>query len=282
MRASYPAENLEILRGHTDEVNLLAFSRNGRWLSTGSLDGSALLWDLKAATPPANPLVLRKSDAYIGALAFSFSDRWLATAGGDKTIWLWDLTSNDPSANPGELTGSEKPVTALAFSPGTPPAANGRWLASGGQDGSVGGQCYRRQGLAFHLEAPDDFGGKVLGIGRISANRNLERANEARARHAREHVAQDGRRPLRVLEAAQSASRRHRVPGHTPRRRCVLERDGAAATFSVRAWRSSPRLDQARSIQHARRNPDGATGSIGLTGTGSVRADRAIDLDGSR
>ena len=59
---AFPAENADILRGHSDMVNQVAFSQNGRWLSASSLDGSALLWDMNSANLPANPLILRKSD----------------------------------------------------------------------------------------------------------------------------------------------------------------------------------------------------------------------------
>ena len=65
-----------MLRGHDDEVSALSFSSDGRWLATGSRDGTALLWDM--SDPMAEPLVLRGHENWIMALSFSPDGRWLA------------------------------------------------------------------------------------------------------------------------------------------------------------------------------------------------------------
>jgi WD40 repeat protein len=42
--------SMRILRGHSDTVMHLAFSPNGKWLVTGSLDGTVRLWNLDLET----------------------------------------------------------------------------------------------------------------------------------------------------------------------------------------------------------------------------------------
>ena len=38
-------EQSQVLEGHTDNVNFLAVSRDGKWLASGSKDGTVRLWD---------------------------------------------------------------------------------------------------------------------------------------------------------------------------------------------------------------------------------------------
>ncbi|HEV8649163.1 MAG TPA: hypothetical protein VG276_07090 [Actinomycetes bacterium] len=73
---------------HAANVNAVAFSPDGRRLTTASDDRTARIWD--AATGQERTRVVH-GGAVLG-VAFSPDGRWLATASGDGTAVLWGLS----------------------------------------------------------------------------------------------------------------------------------------------------------------------------------------------
>jgi len=152
-----------VLRGHEDDVRSVAFSPDGRWLATGSVDSTIRLWDVSAflalgdsAEPnkdlpagdgSAPSLVLRGHEDVVTSVAFSPDGQWLASGSWDNTIRLWDVSAllalgasegvsmslhaDDLVVEPRLLGGHEGRVWSVAFSP------DARWLASGGDDGTA-------------------------------------------------------------------------------------------------------------------------------------------------
>jgi WD40 repeat protein/predicted Ser/Thr protein kinase len=120
-RRQYHGELLT-LEGHADDLTSVAFSRNGRWLATGSLDKTARIWD---ARDGRELHVCRAHTGAVTAVGFSPDSSRLATAGRDRLVILWDPETGTTLR---QLSGHRGGVFALAFSP------DGKHLATGGED----------------------------------------------------------------------------------------------------------------------------------------------------
>jgi len=97
------------LDGHADKLANVAYSPDGRWLATASLDGTARIWDAVTGAPRA---VVQHADRVI-VVAFSPDSRLLASGGSDRMIHVWDVsTGREVLALP-----SGGGVQRVAFSP---------------------------------------------------------------------------------------------------------------------------------------------------------------------
>ena len=81
------------LKGHTDSVDSVAVSPDGKTLASGSFDKSIKLWDVASGK---NTATLKGHDKIVNNVAFSsvaFSPdgKTLASGSADETIKLWDL-----------------------------------------------------------------------------------------------------------------------------------------------------------------------------------------------
>jgi len=111
--------------GHTELVNSVAFSPNGRWLASGSSDKTIKLWDV--ATGEELRTLTGHTD-FVSSVAFSPDGHWLASGSSDRTIKLWDVATGEELRT---LTGHTQGVGPVAFSP------DGHWLASGSSDRTI-------------------------------------------------------------------------------------------------------------------------------------------------
>ncbi len=73
--------------GHTNLIQTLAFSPDGKWLASGGYDKTVVVWN--AATGDEHRK-LTGHTAEITQLAFSPDDKHLASAGSDGSVRVWD------------------------------------------------------------------------------------------------------------------------------------------------------------------------------------------------
>ncbi|MCI0683235.1 MAG: WD40 repeat domain-containing protein [Gemmataceae bacterium] len=87
-----PVGELKKLEGHTDEVKSVAFSFDGRYAISGSVDQTARIWDLATGKEDK---VLRGHTKQIWAVAFHPNGRQVFTASWDATARLWDAKTGN-------------------------------------------------------------------------------------------------------------------------------------------------------------------------------------------
>jgi WD40 repeat protein len=100
------------LSAHSAPVLSVAFSKDGKWLASGSGDNTIILWDT-ATHQPRPPLTGHKDPVL--SVAFSPDGKTLASGSADKTIRLWDVATYRPLGLP--FLGHNGPVTKVIFSP---------------------------------------------------------------------------------------------------------------------------------------------------------------------
>jgi WD40 repeat protein len=120
-----------ICRGHTLPIEAVAWSPNGEYIASGSIDKTVRVWHATTASPV---LTYTGHDNHqnlsstVLSVAWSPDSKYIASAGQDATVQIWEALSGKRVST---YRGHNADVYAALWSP------NGRYIASGGDDGAV-------------------------------------------------------------------------------------------------------------------------------------------------
>jgi WD40 repeat protein/tRNA A-37 threonylcarbamoyl transferase component Bud32 len=116
---------LKTLTGHTNGVESVSFSPDGKYLASGSRDGIIKLWNVSDGS------LIRTFEGHndsVHSVSFSPDGRYIASGSDDKTVRLWDTSSGVLVKKFKNHKGS---VYQVVFS------NDGRYLFSGGSDKKI-------------------------------------------------------------------------------------------------------------------------------------------------
>ena len=115
-------------RGHTENVESLAFQPDRYILASGSEDKTIRIWDMSDPDNPRHLRTLHGHTENVETVAWSPNGRTLASGSDDHTVRLWDPNTG---SNFAVLRGHTNGVEPVVWSP------NGRMLATGSYDDTI-------------------------------------------------------------------------------------------------------------------------------------------------
>ena len=115
---------LVTLEGHSSSVLSVAFSRNGQFLASGSLDHAVRLWDIPTGTPYST---LSGHSNWVSSVACSPNSKLVASGSYDHIVRLWNVIEGTLYV----LRGHVDRIDSVVFSP------DGQLIVSGSHDNTM-------------------------------------------------------------------------------------------------------------------------------------------------
>jgi WD40 repeat protein len=111
--------------GHSDEVQSVSISPDGRWALSGSNDKTLRLWELETGSCVRT---FKGHEEEVYSVSISPDGRGCLSGSQDKMVRLWDLVTGQHVRT---FAGHRCPVNCVSISP------DGQWALSGGLDRSL-------------------------------------------------------------------------------------------------------------------------------------------------
>ncbi len=109
------------------KVRSVAYSPNGRYIVSGSSDGTLRAWDANTGEP-IGKLMLGHTDS-INSVAISPDSKLIVSGSSDGTLRVWDANSGEPKGRP--MIKHTDSVESVDISP------DGQYIVSGSQDNTL-------------------------------------------------------------------------------------------------------------------------------------------------
>jgi WD40 repeat protein len=113
------------LKEHSQWVNSVAFSQDGRRVVSGSNDKTVRIWNVETGEEEKK---LEGNSGYVYSVAFSQNGRRVVSGSLDKTVRVWNVEAGEEER---KLKGHSDTVYSVAFS------QDGRRVVSGSKDNTV-------------------------------------------------------------------------------------------------------------------------------------------------
>ena len=122
-----PGSLLKSYRGHTMRVTSVAWSPNGQYIASGSLDKTVQVWAADSGDH-RRPFIYRGHAAGVNAVAWSPNSQQVVSGAADARVDIWNAHTGEQAIH---CSGHTDAVTTVAWSP------DGNTVASGSADGTV-------------------------------------------------------------------------------------------------------------------------------------------------
>ncbi|KAG8718650.1 hypothetical protein FRC08_004745 [Ceratobasidium sp. 394] len=115
------------LQGHTDSVSSVAYSPDGAYILSGSLDKTIRIWDARTGQSVGQPL--QGHTSWVLSVACSPDGAYILSGSNDNTIRIWDARTGQSVGQP--LQGHTGMVSSVAYS------LDGAYILSGSSDKTI-------------------------------------------------------------------------------------------------------------------------------------------------
>ncbi|MBF0396027.1 MAG: YjbE family putative metal transport protein [Desulfobacterales bacterium] len=104
-------KELSLLKGHSNSVNAVTFSIDGKTLASASKDETIKIWDTATSK---ELLTLKGHSGSVNSLSFSSDGNKIASGAKDASVKIWDIKTGKELA---DLKGHTSSVKSVSFSP---------------------------------------------------------------------------------------------------------------------------------------------------------------------